>query len=86
MTVRTFDAIHLHRIDPAKNMARFYLVTIEETLFGETIVRRHWGRIGTHGQSRTQLVERVEDAPVMAARLCHVKRRRGYRDTDANLL
>jgi len=39
----------LERIDPALNMARYYSLSIEPTLFGEVALVRRWGRIGTHG-------------------------------------
>lgn len=47
MTAAQFEPIHLHRIDPIHNMARFYRVSIEKTLFDETIIRRNWGRIAS---------------------------------------
>jgi predicted DNA-binding WGR domain protein len=82
MTAAEFEPIHLHRIDPTRNMARFYRVSIETTLFDETIVRRNWGRIGTGGQSITLVVEEVAQARVIAARLCDATRRRGYMDVS----
>ncbi len=75
-------SIHLRRVDPARRMARFYLVTVEVTLFGEAIIRRCWGRIGTRGQTCTQVVHRGEDAESLADRLAVRKRRRGYRDVS----
>jgi predicted DNA-binding WGR domain protein len=80
MTPAQFEPIHLHRIDPIRNMARFYRVSIEKTLFDETVIRRNWGRIGTNGRSITVAVGEIADAEVIAARLCDAKRRRGYRD------
>ena len=43
----------MRRIEPEKNMRRFYAMSIQPTLFGEWAVVRSWGRIGTTG--RTQL-------------------------------
>ncbi len=40
--------VHLRRVDPNRNMFRFYAVTIEPTLFCEWAVVRQWGRIGVH--------------------------------------
>jgi predicted DNA-binding WGR domain protein len=80
MTEAQFEPIHLHRIDPIRNMARYYRVSIERTLFGETVIRRHWGRIGTGGRTITVVVEEAAEAKAIAARLCDAKRRRGYRD------
>lgn len=44
------DVAALRRVEPWLNMARFYLLSLEPTLFGETAVMRHWGRVGTRGQ------------------------------------
>jgi predicted DNA-binding WGR domain protein len=40
----------LQAIDPARNIARAYTIEFGQDLFGEWIIRRHWGRIGTQGQ------------------------------------
>ena len=42
--------IVLRRCDPAKRMARFYALSLQRSLFGETMLIRRWGRIGVHGQ------------------------------------
>lgn len=69
----------LRRIDPARNMARFYALSIEPTLFGDLALVRRWGRIGTKGRERIEL--HAGDAAAQAAfdRLARTKRRRGYR-------
>ena len=36
----------LDRIDPSKNMQRYYVLAVEPTLFGDTALVREWGRIG----------------------------------------
>ena len=36
--------------DPARNIARAYTIEFGQDLFGDWILRRHWGRIGTQGQ------------------------------------
>ncbi|MGO7014944.1 WGR domain-containing protein, partial [Rhizobium johnstonii] len=38
--------LYIERIDPSKNMARFYALSIEPNLFGGTSLVRSWGRIG----------------------------------------
>eukprot|EP01037_Dinobryon_pediforme_P016622 gene16622-16803_t len=43
----TMRDVALRRIDRDKNMARFYAIAIERTLFGDWAVVRRWGRIGT---------------------------------------
>ncbi|UEM18339.1 WGR domain-containing protein (plasmid) [Bradyrhizobium barranii subsp. barranii] len=39
--------LHLRRIDTTRNMRRFYLLSIQPTLFGGVSLIRNWGRIGT---------------------------------------
>lgn len=41
----------LTRIAPAQNMRRFYRIEASPDLFGGIQIIRHWGRIGTRGQS-----------------------------------
>ena len=42
----------LTRIDPARNIDRFYVVQITPTLFGEWALVREWGRRGSPGTVR----------------------------------
>ena len=84
MTTAPLQIIHLHRIDPSRNMARFYRVTIEKTLFDETIVRRCWGRIGTRGRSLILVIDDEVEAEAIATELCKGKRRRGYSDVGGS--
>jgi predicted DNA-binding WGR domain protein len=72
--------IHLRRIDPSKNMRRFYTLAIQPTLFGGASVVRNWGRIGTHGQSMVETFDSNEDAVSASRRLERMKRWRGYGD------
>ena len=73
------DHIHLHRIDPDRNMYRFYGLTLQPTLFGGASVIRNWGRIGTQGQAMVQTFDNVDEATGALKRLEATKRRRGYR-------
>jgi predicted DNA-binding WGR domain protein len=45
--------MELRKIDPTKNMRRFYRLSVEPTLFGDFVLVREWGRIGA-GQGRTK--------------------------------
>ena len=74
------DPLHLHRIDPSRNMRRFYALSLQRTLFGGASVIRHWGRIGTCGQSMMQTFDHHDDAATALGRLERSKRRRGYRN------
>ena len=45
----------LERRDPSRNMARFYVLAIEPTLFGDMALVREWGRVGSLGRRRLDL-------------------------------
>lgn len=78
--MQTDDVIHLHRIDPARNMARFYRLSSAPSLFGDICVVREWGRIGRPGRIRIDLYKKREEADAAREALSRVKRQRGYRD------
>ena len=69
----------LHRIDPDRNMSRFYCVDVAPTLFGEVSVLRTWGRIGTHGRMSLETCATLGEAETVAARTLRQKAQRGYR-------
>ena len=75
--------VHRHRIDAAQNMRRFYMLTIQPTLFGGASVIRNWGRIGSSGQTMIETFDGQEDADRALSRLERTKRKRGYRDATA---
>jgi predicted DNA-binding WGR domain protein len=68
----------LRRIDPAKNMSRFYSLEVERDLLGRVVLVRRWGRIGTAGKIR--LDEHKGEAEALAALIAmqKAKQRRGY--------
>lgn len=72
----------LHRIDPNLNMARFYRVEITPDLFGQIIVERRWGRIGSRGQHRLASYLSTSSAEAAASDLVRIKERRGYKPAD----
>jgi predicted DNA-binding WGR domain protein len=43
------SAVHLIRIDPARNMRRFYRFDVQPDLFSGFAVVKEWGRIGHRG-------------------------------------
>lgn len=60
-------------------MARFYVLSIEETLFGDAVLVREWGRIGAIGRRRLDLFEeKAQAGEALEHWLCR-KVRRGYR-------
>ena len=77
--------LYIERTDAEKNMARFYAVSIEPTLFGDACLTRRWGRIGTTGQTKVQHFEREKDAVEMFLDLVRQKRHRGYRTVSSAL-
>ena len=40
------NVLLLERVDRIKNMARYYVLSVEPTLFAESSLVRRWGRIG----------------------------------------
>ena len=75
--------IYLERIDHRKNMARFYRLSVEIDLFGNIIVVRRWGRIGSDGRKLEFLQRSVSDALRQLQQCADGKRRRGYRETGS---
>ncbi|QPC88916.1 WGR domain-containing protein (plasmid) [Mesorhizobium sp. NBSH29] len=71
-------SVHLRRIDPDRNMARFYVLSIQPTLFGGASLIRNWGRIGSNGQAMMETFDESDNAGRALARLERVKRKRGY--------
>lgn len=78
MTNTLPDPVRLTRHDPDCNMARFYLLALEPTLFGEVALIRTWGRIGTRGQVMLETFGGMAEADGARAKLERAKRRRGY--------
>lgn len=78
------EPVHLRRIEPSRNMRRFYVLSVQPTLFGGTSLVRHWGRIGTKGQSMMETFDAPEEAGRAFLRLERVKRKRGYRNAGAS--
>jgi predicted DNA-binding WGR domain protein len=73
-------SIYLRRVDPARNMARFYELQVEIDLFGYTPLTRRWGRIGRAREGQQRIDEHVsEEAAAQALeQLARAKTRRGY--------
>lgn len=54
----------LERVDPARNMARYCVLSVEPTLFGDTALVREWGRIGMLGRRRLDLYAKECEARI----------------------
>lgn len=73
-----FEPLSMTRRDPDLNMARFYAIALQPTLFGEVSVIRSWGRIGTRGQVKLETFPSLPTAEKQAISIARQKRRRGY--------
>ncbi|QPB24414.1 WGR domain-containing protein [Rhizobium sp. 007] len=71
--------LYVERTDATKNMARYYAMSIEPTLFGEACLIRRWGRIGAGGQSLAHHFTHEEEAVALFLDVLRQKRSRGYR-------
>ena len=78
MSLNTVAFVILDRHDPARNMARYYVLSIEPSLFGDTALVRQWGRQGRNGRQRIDLFRErahaIETLEAWFARKIH----RGY--------
>jgi len=76
------EPLTLRRIDPARNMARWYALSVEVTLFDDWSCTRAYGRIGRRG-GRIMIGLHEDRAGALAAlaALLRAKTRRGYRPT-----
>ncbi|QRM32949.1 WGR domain-containing protein [Microvirga sp. VF16] len=78
MSEDTIQYLVLDRCDPTCNMARYYVLSIEPSLFGDATLIREWGRIGRLGQRRVELYENQSGAIEALETWLQRKRRRGY--------
>jgi predicted DNA-binding WGR domain protein len=70
--------IVLERIDPSRNMARYYVLSLEPTLFGNCAVVRDWGRLGAPGRRRSEFFEDGTNALMALDVWLARKSKRGY--------
>lgn len=70
--------LYIERTQPAENMARFYALSIEPSLFGKASLIRRWGRIGTTGREKIHLFEDEAAAVALFLQVARQKRQRGY--------
>jgi predicted DNA-binding WGR domain protein len=71
--------LYCQRIDAKKNMARYYALSLQPTLFGETAVVRCWGRIGKRGGEKSEVFATDREAARHFLELARIKRIKGYR-------
>ena len=73
------SSTQLRRIYPDRNMARFYAMSLQPTLFGEWALLREWGRIGSTGRLVTGCFATEPEAAVALEKQRATKLRKGCR-------
>jgi predicted DNA-binding WGR domain protein len=71
-------AVNLRRVDPARNMSRFYRLDMQPDLFGGVLLVKEWGRIGAHGRIVAERYDSEALGTDALRRQVERKRRRGY--------
>ena len=71
-------SLRLSRIEPSRNMRRFYIMTVQRDLFGKAVLQREWGRIGSPGRVRIDPHDDEGLAISALLKLAAAKRKRGY--------
>ena len=69
----------LERREPDVNMARYYVLSIEPSLFGDPTLVREWGRIGHNGRRIIEIHGSDQDAVLALDTWLKRKLQRGYR-------
>jgi predicted DNA-binding WGR domain protein len=78
MTDNTPPYLLLQKIDSSRNMARFYALSVQPTLFGGGSLVRNWGRIRTRGRAMIELFDDIVEADTTMGRLAKTKCNRGH--------
>jgi predicted DNA-binding WGR domain protein len=73
-------SVYLCRINPERDMKRFYEVSAYTDLLGFHVVERRWGRLGRAGEGQHQIDLHPSEDDALAALelLARRKIRRGY--------
>ena len=74
--------IYLERREPARNIQRFYAITVTRTLLDQWAVVWEWGRIGQAGTVRETGFETEGTARAAGEQWRQRKIKRGYRAID----
>ena len=73
------SSVTLKRVNPARNEKRFYALSVERDLLGETVLVKAWGRIGKPGRVALEPYPSEDAATNELRRVAMMKARRGYR-------
>ena len=71
-------SVTLYRLNPARNMQRWYHLNIQPDLFGSHCLIREWGRWGHSGQVRMTPYPTEGEAQAAFMKQRRVKERKGY--------
>jgi predicted DNA-binding WGR domain protein len=72
------SALLLRRVDPARNMRRFYRLDVQPDLFGGVLLMKEWGRIGARGRMMAESYDSEALAVAAIQKQAERKRKRGY--------
>ena len=75
----TIQLLVLERREPDLNMARYYVLSIEPSLFGDPTLVREWGRIGHDSRRIIEIHASHHEAALSLGAWLKRKLRRGYR-------
>ena len=76
--MKQLPLISLQSIDPTRNRFRFYSLHFDRDLWGQRMLIRQYGRIGTHGHIYMEPVSSLLEARKRAGKLIEAKMKRGY--------
>ncbi len=68
--------------DPARNRERFYVLSWQGTLQGDTVLLCRWGRLGTQGRSLTIVYSEQDQLQEKILRLIKRRLQHGYQITE----
>jgi predicted DNA-binding WGR domain protein len=74
--------VFLTRIDPARQLQRFWLALVTPTLLGGWSLLREWGRIGSPGTVSSRTFEREDEARRAERAGIRRRERHGYQPTQ----
>jgi len=70
--------VYLLRVDPSRNIRRFYKLFLAPSLFGDWVLVREWGRIGAGGTVKLDHFNHPGTALLALQELVRRKKRQGY--------
>jgi predicted DNA-binding WGR domain protein len=77
--------IVVQRRDCTRNVARFYVLAIEPSLYGDAVLVRAWGRVGSLGRQRLDLYASAGEAGEALEDWLARKVRHGYAPVVSNV-